>query len=198
MIDFLVNNYIEILAATLGLLFLYLEIKENKWMWLVGFLTSALYIYVFFVAKLYATMSLQFYYVAISIYGWIMWAGTNNNEKENTLKISHIAKDLLIKLLLVTIVVYALIAYILVDYTDEPTPYLDALATALSIVASWMLAQKILEQWLVWIVADAISLGLYIHKGLYPSSILFLTYTVIAILGYYKWKQSMIGERVEN
>jgi nicotinamide mononucleotide transporter len=72
--DWIINNIVEIIGTISGLIFLYLEIKQNKWLWPLGLLTSVMYIYVFFVAKLYADMSLQFYYVFISIYGWIIWS----------------------------------------------------------------------------------------------------------------------------
>ncbi len=195
MTDFLQNNdiYIEITAAILGLMFLYLEIIENKLMWFVGLLTSALYIFVFFIAKLYADMSLQFYYVVISIYGWIKWTQNKNKQSQaNELKIKYLDKKTALILLLNTAVIYILIAYILVNFTNGSVPYFDAFTTALGIVATWMLAQKIIEQWLVWVVANAVSTALYIYKGLYPTSVLFLVYTVLAILGYYQWKKAEI------
>jgi nicotinamide mononucleotide transporter len=79
----------------------------------------------------------------------------------------------------------------LLHLTDSPVPYLDAVSTSLSIVATWMLARKILENWLLWIVADLISTGLYIYKGLWPTTVLFLVYTVLAVVGYFQWKRSL-------
>ncbi len=192
MLQFITDNIVEIVASILGFLFLYLEIKENKWLWFVGLMTSALYIYVFLKARLYADMSLQLYYVVVSIYGWIRWTQNNNaTTQNNSLKIRHLDKKTAIVLLLTTVVIYSIISYILLNFTDASLPYWDAFTTALGIVATWMLAQKILEQWLVWVVADAVSLGLYIYKGLYPTSVLFLAYTILAVIGYYQWKQSV-------
>lgn len=199
MIQFIVSNIVEIIAAILGLLFLYLEIKENKWLWLVGLLTSAMYIYIFFVAKLYADMSLQIYYVIISVYGWIMWTKTNKGKQaKNELLISRLSVSMLIKLIAVTFAVYLVIAYVLVNYTDGSIPYWDALTTSMGIVATWMLAKKILEQWLVWVLANAISLCLYIYKGLYPTVVLFLFYTILAVVGYYKWKKTLTSTYYKN
>ena len=188
--DWIINNIVEIIGTISGLIFLYLEIKQNKWLWPLGLLTSVMYIYVFFVAKLYADMSLQFYYVFISIYGWILWSrGTNQAKKE--LPVTRLSKSLFLILFGASMIIYALISYILVNFTDGSIPYWDAFTTALSIVATWMLARKILEQWLVWVVVNAVSLGLYIYKGLYPTSILFFFYTVLAIVGYYQWKKDL-------
>ncbi len=191
MTQFISENYFEILASILGLLFIYLEIKENKWLWLVGVISPLLYIYVFFNEKLYATMTLQFYYMVISVYGWFMWTRNKNTSNNKTLDINHLTPSLGLKLLIINLIIFTLVSFILIKYTDASQPYLDALASSLSIVAYWMLTQKILEQWLVWLVADTISMGLYIYKGLYPTSILFFVYCSLAIIGYIKWKKSM-------
>jgi len=189
--DWIIDNIIEIIGTIAGLIFLYLEIKQNKWLWPVGLLTSVMYIYVFFIAKLYADMSLQFYYVFISIYGWIIWShGSNQSKKE--LPVTHLSRKLFLILFGVSMAIYVFISYVLVNFTDGSVPYWDAFTTALSIVATWMLARKILEQWLVWVVVNSVSLGLYIYKGLYPTSILFFFYTVLAVIGYLQWKKDML------
>ncbi|MCY1633146.1 nicotinamide riboside transporter PnuC [Marinifilum sp. D737] len=189
--NWITDNIVEIIGTLSGLLFLYLEIKQNKWLWPVGLLTSAMYIYVFFVAKLYADMSLQFYYVFISIYGWILWSrGKRQQEKE--LPVVHLNMSLSLKLIVASIAIYVLIAFILVNFTDGSVPYWDAFTTALSIVATWMLARKILEQWLVWIVVNSVSLGLYIYKDLNFTAVLFFFYTTMAVVGYLQWKKDML------
>nr|WP_320118452.1 nicotinamide riboside transporter PnuC [uncultured Marinifilum sp.] len=192
--NWIVDNIIEIIGTLSGLIFLYLEIKQNKWLWPVGLLTSVMYIYVFFEAKLYADMSLQFYYVFISIYGWIIWSYGSNQIKEE-LPVTHLSRKLFVTLFAVSMAIYVVISYVLVNFTDASLPYWDAFTTALSIVATWMLARKILEQWLVWVIVNAVSLGLYIYKGLYPTSILFFFYTVLAIIGYLQWKKDMLVSR---
>ncbi|PKQ61767.1 hypothetical protein BZG01_18575 [Labilibaculum manganireducens] len=187
--NWIVDNIIEIIGTIAGLIFLFLEIKQNKWLWPVGLLTSVMYIYVFFIAKLYADMSLQFYYVFISIYGWIVWS-KGAGQKE--IPVTKLSKGLFLILFGASMLIYAVISYILVAHTDASIPYWDAFTTALSIVATWMLARKILEQWLVWVIVNAVSLGLYIYKGLYPTSVLFFFYTVLAVVGYIQWKKDML------
>ncbi|BAX79353.1 nicotinamide riboside transporter PnuC [Labilibaculum antarcticum] len=187
--NWILDNIVEIIGTIAGLIFLYLEIKQNKWLWPVGLITSVMYIYVFFIAKLYADMSLQFYYVFISIYGWIVWS---KGESKKELPVTRLSKELFLILFGMSMFIYAIISYILVIYTDGSIPYWDAFTTALSIVATWMLARKILEQWLVWAIVNAVSLGLYIYKGLYPTSVLFLFYTVLAVVGYVQWKKDML------
>jgi nicotinamide mononucleotide transporter len=187
--NWIIDNIIEIIGTLAGLVFLYLEIKQNKWLWPVGLVTSVMYIYVFFVAKLYADMSLQFYYVFISVYGWIAWSRGSTKAELPLTKLSY---KLFLILLGASVLIYFLISYLLVNYTDGSIPYWDAFTTALSIVATWMLARKILEQWLVWVLVNAVSLCLYIYKGLYPTSILFLFYTILAVVGYVQWKKDLL------
>lgn len=188
------DQIVEIVGTISGLLFLYLEIKQNKWLWPVGLLTSAMYIYVFFIAKLYADMSLQFYYLFISIYGWIAWSRGKQADKKE-LAVSKLTPVLFGKLVLVSGVIYAVIAYVLVNFTDGAIPYWDAFTTALSIVATWMLARKILEQWLFWVVVNSVSFGLYIYKDLKFTAILFFFYTTMAVVGYFQWKKDMQDQK---
>ena len=185
------NNYIELLGTVFGLLYILLSIKQNIWCWPAGLITSALYIYVFFSTKFYADMSLQVYYLFVSIYGWYHWMFGAKSNKQDDLKISKTNLKTGLVLLLITIFLFVLISYILVNYTDSTIPYWDSFTTAASFVATWMLARKMIEHWLIWIVIDAVSLGLYVYKGLYPTVILFAVYTILAILGYIEWKRKM-------
>jgi len=79
--------------------------------------------------------------------------------------------------------------YILRRFTDSPIPFWDAFTTSLSIFATWMLARKKIEQWLIWIFVDLVSVGLYLYRGLYPTVFLFLVYAVMAVIGYYEWRK---------
>jgi len=194
MLDWISANSVEIIGTLSGFIFLYLEIKQNKWLWPVGLFSALMYIYVFFVAKFYADMGLQFYYVFISIYGWFHWS-RSKGQNEDELPVVNLSIGLFFKLLLASLFIYIGISFILVNYTDSPIPYWDSFTTALSIVATWMLARKILEQWLVWVLVDAVSMGLYLYKGLYPTSILFAFYTVLALYGYYQWKKDMLKSK---
>ncbi len=191
--DWILDHIIEVAGTISGLLFLYLEIKQIKWLWPVGLLTSLMYIYVFWAAKLYADMSLQAYYVVISIYGWLLWSQGKGNSKEE-LPVVSIGRKLFFTLFFISIIIYALISYVLVNFTDGALPYWDAFTTALSIVATWMLARKIIEQWLVWVIVNGVSLGLYIYKGLYPTSILYFFYMSLSLVGYLQWKKDLVIE----
>ncbi len=187
--NYLQIHWIEIIGAILSLIYLYLSIKAKVSLWFFGIISSLFYIVVFYQTKFYADMSLQFYYVFISIYGWRNWKkGGNGNLELPTAKLT--AKLSLI-LFWATILIYFIYFLILSRFTDSTIPKSDALVGALSVVGTWMLAKKLIENWLVWIAADALCVGLYIYKELYPTAILFIIYSVMAIVGYWQWKKKL-------
>ncbi len=188
-IKWLSGNYIELLGAILGIAYIFFSIRQNILTWPVGLLTSILYVWVFLVSKLYADMALQMYYVVISIYGWYEWLCGNKTDKTGNLKVSRLSFSLGIILSVVSMAIFGLIWFVLRNYTDSPVPMADALATSLSIVATWMLARKILEHWLVWIFVDTFSIGLFWYKDLLPTVILFVVYTIMAVVGFIEWKK---------
>ena len=193
--EWLSGNKIELLGAILGLLYIFLSIRQSILTWPTGLLTSLLYTYVFFETGFYADMGLQVYYVVISIYGWYYWlkgAKNKSNIDHNDLPVRNISKNLFTKLSLLTVFIYILLVLILLNFTDSDVPYMDSLTTALSIVATWMLAKKYIEHWLIWIFVDFVSAGLYVYKNLWPTVILFVVYTVMAVLGYMEWKKDVI------
>ncbi len=188
----LTEHWIEIFGTISGLLYIYFSIKQNIWLWIVGFLTSAAYIVVFYNSKFYADMSLQVYYLIISVYGLYFWLkGTDKDSSKEELPVTATPRKTAIILTVVFVVLFILIGEILDKFTDSPVPWWDSFTTAASIVATWMLARKYIEQWLIWIVVDTVSLGLYIYKGLYFTSFLFLVYSIMAVVGYIQWKKSM-------
>jgi nicotinamide mononucleotide transporter len=188
MVQYIQQHYIEIIGSILSLIYLYLSIKQKISLWIFGFLCSALYIVVFFQSKFYADMSLQFYYLAVSVFGWISWrSGKQQSGKE--LPVKRTKKLQALVLMSITTFVFLLYYFILTRYTDSPLPLGDSLTTALSITATWMLARKLLEHWILWVIVDGLSAGLYLYKGLYPTAILFIIYTVMAIVGWYQWKK---------
>lgn len=189
--DYITENWVEIAGAVLSLLYLYLSIREKSALWIFGFISSVLYIFVFFESKLYADMSLNFYYLGVSIYGWINWHRKNGQLKDSGLHITRISgKQQILSYLFGTIFVYLAYYLVLELLTDSTIPVADSVVGALSVIATWMLARKKIENWLVWIVVDAFAAGLYLYKGLYPTTILFIIYTIMAVVGYYQWKKT--------
>lgn len=195
--EWLSGHTVETLGAILGMVYIFFSIRQNIFTWPTGILTSVLYVVVFFQSKFYAGMGLQAYYVAISIYGWYFWLKGRPGNAKPEVRVTRAGKRLWLKLVFFALIIYASILFILVNYTDSPIPYMDSLTTALSIVATWMLARKIIEHWLIWVFVDIVSVSLYIYKELWPTTLLFTVYTVMAVIGYFEWKKSLTPAKSE-
>ena len=192
MTEYFFQNWVEIAGAVLSVIYLYLSIREKSALWIFGFISSLLYIFVFFESKLYADMSLSFYYLGVSIFGWITWQQKTTQLQDTKLHITRISgKKQLLQYVLGTLIAY-LAYYLILQYlTDSTIPAADSVEGALSVIATWMLAKKKIENWLIWIVVDAFAAGLYFYKELYPTAILFVIYTVMAVVGYKQWKKTL-------
>jgi len=185
-------HWVELSGAILGLWSIYLQIVRKPLYWPVSIVMVILYIFVYYNAGIYADMSFQFYYLAISIYGWYYWL--THKRYDSGVKgsdISRISRKMLLVIVPAIVVAFVALAIILSEFTDSTVPLLDAFTTALSFAATWLLARKILENWLLWIVVDSVSVGLYIYKELYPTAILFMVLTILAFVGYSKWKREL-------
>ncbi len=188
------QNIIELTGALLGLLYIFFSIRQHILTWPTGLFASLIYTVVFFRTGFYADMGLQVYYVAISIYGWYYWlkGGKHRSaESENQVPVKKVSRRFLIAALFITVFIYLLILIVLLNFTDSTVPYMDSMTTALSITATWMLAKKYIEHWLIWVFVDLFSAGLYVYKELWPTVILFLVYTIMAVIGYFEWKKDL-------
>lgn len=189
--EWFASHMLEIFGAVTGIIYVFLEIKQSIWLWPVGIATSATYIIVFRDNGFYADMMLNVYYVIISIYGWWAWKYGNQSKESGReeLKIRRMRKRDIFVASTAFLIIFSVMFYLLDTLTDSPVPLWDALITSLSVVATWMLTRKILEQWHVWILANAIAVIVYICKGMYPTSILFVVYFIMAIEGLREWKR---------
>ena len=188
---------IEIIGTIIGLTYLFLEYKASVWLWPVGILMSLFYVAIFFTNKFYADAAVYLYYIGANTYGLLKWTASRRkqlsieSQNQKTMAITHVPKKQILPLALVSVALWILLFWILKTFTDSPIPIGDAFTTALSIVAMWMLAQKYLEQWMLWIVVNIVSTILYFWKGLYPTGMLFIVYVIVAVLGYFKWRKEM-------
>ncbi len=195
----LAENAIELAGVLFSLLYLYFSIRQKVLLWPVGMISAFLYMVVFYQSKFYADMGLNGYYVVVSIYGWILWSRGREKGAATELNVTRLSVTRLkwkygLILLVVTVIAFILIGLLLDRFTDSPIPYWDALTTAMSFTATWMLARKILEHWILWIVVDLLSMGLYAYRGLVPTLVLFGIYTTMAVIGYFHWKKGMNEE----
>jgi nicotinamide mononucleotide transporter len=196
------NNSIELFGAITGILYVFLEVRQNRWLWFVGIVTSAVYIWVFFKSKFYADMSLQGYYLVISVVGlywWSRWDGEKGRreegEKGRMLEVTRIRSRMALILSFVFAVLYSAMYMVLSRFTDSPVPGWDSFITSLSIVATWMLARKIYEHWYLWIVVNLVSAMLFATRGLYPTLVLYVVYCIMSFAGLYAWRK---GAKVQR
>lgn len=194
--------YLEIIGAIVGLIYLWLEYRASIYLWATSIVMPAIYLFVYYDAGLYADFGINVYYLAAALYGWAVWMyhdKKSTKEQEETgrqkgLPITRMAGKYWWMCCGVFVVALGLIWWVLSTYTDSDVAAWDSFTTALSVIGMWMLSRKYLEQWIVWIVVDVASVGLYCYKGLFFTAALYGLYAIIAIFGYIKWKEMMHEE----
>ena len=218
-------NYLDLVTAVLGLAYILFEYRASRWMWVVGIAMQLLGIALYYQKGLYADCAMEFYYLAMSIYGLVRWTkrGERREKSEewraksgerivslfekqkikhtslpSPLSTLHSSLSPLPFLLSTAILLWIVIWWLLTTFTDSSVPVADSFTTSLSIVGIWMLARKILEQWFVWIAVDVVTSVLYFYKDIPFKASLYALYVVIAIFGYRKWKRDMNKEYSEK
>lgn len=196
--EFLTSHALEILGFITGLVYLYLEWKASIYLWIAGIIMPAISLVVYFEAGLYADFGINVYYLLIALYGWLVWKyggkarrSASGRGATKEAPIVHTPRRQVLPLAALAGVLWLGIWWLLVTFTPSTVPVADAFTTALSIVAYWMLARKQAEQWLVWLVVDAVCTALYIYKGIPFYAVLYGCYTLIAWFGYFKWLRLM-------
>tara|TARA_Y100001949_G_scaffold79252_1_gene67049 strand:+ start:3990 stop:4574 length:585 start_codon:yes stop_codon:yes gene_type:complete len=190
--DFLTANWFEIVAAALAITYLILAMQQNILCWAAWIISSIMYLFVMFSAGLYMESGLQIFYIVMGIYGWIQW---NNRSSNNNLTVSTwpIINHIYILLILIVLVTFS--GLILSNLTEAVSPYIDAFTTWGAIIATYMVAKKILENWYYWFVVDFVSVFLFLSRELYTTALLFSIYIILVIFGFIAWRKSM---RLEN
>lgn len=181
--------FLQVIGTTLGLLYLYLEYKASIWLWLIGLIMPLVHGMLYFSKGLYADAMMNAYYVLAGLYGWIVWK--NKRPSGQPLPISQTPVLVGARLVVVYILLHIALFCFLYYCTDSKVPFLDSFTTALSVVAIWMLSRKYIEQWLVWLVVDAVTVGLYLYKGIPITAGLYAIYCALAVAGYLRWKRMM-------
>ena len=189
--SFLCTHAIEIIGFVLGVCYLYYEYQASNWVWLFSLLMPMVSMYVYFSAGLYADFSINIYYLVASLYGLIIWRGT---KRKKGAVISHIGIPTTILSTFAMLAIWFGIYMLLVNFTNSTVPVMDALTTAISIVGTWMLAKKYIEQWFAWMIVDAIDVGLYLYKDIPFYATLYAIYTIVAYFGYRNWKKKMLSQ----
>lgn len=183
---------IEGVGAALAIAYLLLALKQNKLCWFAWIASSILYLYVMYQAGLYMESLLQVFYLCMGFYGLSQWTKTINNNQNTYVDIWSIGNHIFAISLI--IVLSFLSGILLSNFSNAALPFIDAFTTWGAIVASYMVAKKILENWIYWFVIDFISVFIFASRGLYFTSALFVTYLVIIYFGYKSWSQIRLNQ----
>ncbi|MCK0107985.1 nicotinamide riboside transporter PnuC [Flavobacteriaceae bacterium S0825] len=198
-IDFFLEPYrtataldisLEILAVIFGVASVWFAKKESIWVYPTGIISTAIYVYICYQFTLYGDLIINIYYTLMSIYGWYMWTKLIQGEHIEITKSSK--KDILKAIgIFISTAVFVVCVYLYFNRFDRITDYFDTFTTGIFFAAMWMMANKKIEHWLLWIGGNIISIPLYFIKGLGFSGIQFTIFLVLAILGYIEWKKNL-------
>ena len=197
MLDLLFAQYIgysfffiilEITAVVFGIISVLFARKNNILVYPTGLISTLIFIYILYNFKLYGEFIINIYYSVMSILGWYLWSRRNNGQEEFPISIMNSKEYKISGLIFTVTLLFIALVYHFFDKFTDLTAYVDAFTTALFFVGMWLMAKRKIENWIVWIIADIISVPLYFYKGLTVSSLQFIVFTIIAILGYIEWK----------
>ena len=186
---FISEHWLDILTTVLGLIYIWLEYRASIALWFVGIIMPALDTWLYWSHGLYGDAGMAVYYTLAAVYGFYVWQFKKTRKLKQSLPIIHLPRRQYLPALLFFLIAWGAIYYVLVNWTNSTVPLLDSFTNALSFVGLWALARKYLEQWLFWVVVDVVCCYLYIQKDIPFKALLYGLYVVIAIAGYYKWKQ---------
>lgn len=184
---------LEIVAFGLSLACVILNARGHVFNWPLAILSSLAYAWVFQDAKLFGDAALQLVFVALAIYGWIKWI-KKPNTSNTTIFFSHIHRKSWVYIIITCTALFMVIRLVLMQYTDSDVPNIDAFLTAASLIATYMSAQKWIENWQVWAFIDIIYIGLYIFKDLYLTALLYGLFVMLCAIGWRQWKKLMLIE----
>lgn len=179
------NNALEIVAAVLGLIYIWLEYRASVWLWVAGIVMPAAYVWIFFQEGVYANVAINAWFVLAAVWGLFSWLRGSAADKP----ITRMPRRVWPPALAVGAVLWVVIYWVLTRFTDGAIPLWDSFTTAYSVVGLWMLARKWAEQWLIWIVVDGTYTIMFAAQGMWPTSFMYFVFFVVAILGFFKWKR---------
>lgn len=179
---------VEAIAAALGIAYVVLAARLSIWCWPCAIASTAIYSGVFFKLALYQQAALQLFYIGLGIYGWRKWRG--GGERNTPLKVSNFRYSQHVTAIALVVVLTLVTGWLTARYTRTPMPYLDAFTAWGSVVTAWMMARKVLENWLYWLVVDSLMVVLSWRSDLPATTVLFMVYVTMAFVGFVSWRRS--------
>ncbi len=178
----------EAIAMILAIAYIVLAIKQSLWCWPAAFVSTLIYTILFYDVSLLMDSALNAYYLIMAVYGWYSWKYGGKLEQQE-LEVSTYGLSKNIQIIIVLSIISLGFGYVMANYTSADFAYVDSFTTVFAVFSTYMLAKKIIENWIYWIVIDIISIYIYIQKGLNLTAVLFMIYTILAFVAYQNWKK---------
>lgn len=180
----------EAAAVVFAIAYLLLAIRENVWCWAFAFISTAIYTILFWDVSLLMDSALNVYYMAMAVFGWYQWTrGGAGNGDSHSLAIQSLGQRQHGLIITAIILLSGISGYLLSEYSSAAWPYVDSFTTWASVITTYLVTRKYLQNWLYWIVIDAVAIPLYIERGLHLTALLFVIYIIIAVMGYVSWQK---------
>ena len=180
----------EAAAVILAVFYLLLAVKENVLCWLFALVSTAIYTVLFWDVSLLMESALNVYYMAMAVFGWYQWTrgGHDGGGKPHALAVQSMSARQHALVIIAIVILSSVSGYMLGEHSSAAWPYIDSFTTWASVITTYLVTRKYLQNWLYWIVIDAVSVPLYIERGLSLTALLFVAYIVIAVVGYFSWR----------
>lgn len=187
------TSWLEVVAAALALVMVGCNMREIHWGWPLAIVSSLLYAFVFAEARIYGDASLQVFFAVVALWGWFQWL-RGRRADGSMLQVSRLTVRGALWSLAACAVAWPAVALFLIRFTDTDVPWFDGFATGLSLIGQFLLGRKFIENWIVWLAVNAVSIGLFIHKGLWLTVALYAVFAVLSIAGYFAWRERLQAE----
>jgi len=188
----------EAVAVIFAIAYLLLAVRENSLCWLFALLSTAIYTILFWDVSLLMESTLNVYYMAMAVYGWNQWtrggsgdmtgSGVEGDELRHALAVQSMSGRQHVLVITGIAILSIVSGYLLSEHSNAAWPYVDSFTTWASVITTYLVTRKYLQNWLYWIVIDTVSIPLYVDRGLNLTALLFVAYVVIAVIGYIKWR----------
>ena len=191
------TTWLEIVAFILALAMVGFNIRELQWGWPLAIISSLLYFALFWQSKLYGDASLQIFFALIALWGWWQWLRGGRGGGAG-LHVARLTRSGLFWTISVSALLWPVTGYFLKRYTDTDVPWWDAFPTALSVVGQFLLGRKYIENWLMWIVVNVVSVALFAYKGLWLTVILYTLFIALSVVGWRAWQRRLVPLRSDS
>ncbi len=184
------TSWLEVVAATLALAMVWCNMREIHWGWPLAIVSSLLYFGVFAQHRIYGDAALQIFFAVVALWGWFQWL-RGHRADGSSLHVARLSSIGLVFAVVACAVLWPALALFLAYFTDSDVPWWDGFATGLSLVGQFLLGRKFIENWLIWLAVNTVSIGLFIHKGLWLTVGLYAVFALLSVAGYLAWRQRL-------